>query len=217
VVKFKSQDKRKKGTENTVAKTKISAILLTVHHPHIERRSQSIDMLKSFVIAVFAVVLCVQAGYAQSSQAWQKFTSKGEFEAMFPGKPVFEAEKLETGDPRTRQQSYSVDADAGYFAVSITGLQAEVDAADADSVLDAGLEALLFDGGKIISKSPITEGGFPGRRFKIQSAVNGIKIVFNGKMLLAGKTHYTVMVTTPEAGAGSPDIGKFLASFRVAK
>lgn len=174
-------------------------------------------MLKSFIVAIFAMVLCVQAGYAQTPQAWEKFTSKGEFEAMFPGKPVFEAEKLEAGDPRTRQESYSVDADAGYFAVSLTGLTAELDAADADAVLDGGLEGLLFGGGKLVSKSPITEGGFPGRKFKVASTVNGHKIVFTGKLLLSGNTLYTVMVTTPEADAGSRDIGKFLSSFRVVK
>lgn len=174
-------------------------------------------MLKSFIIAVFAIFFCVQAGYAQSPQPWQKFTSKGEFEAMFPGKPVFEAEKLEPGDPRTRQQSYSLGTDSGYFAVSLTGLAAAVDPADADPLMDAGLEGLISGGGKIASQSPITEGGFPGRRFKINSTVNGEKVVFNGKMLVAGKTHYIVMVATPETDAASPDVEKFVSSFRLIK
>lgn len=171
-------------------------------------------MLKSFAIAVFAVILCTQASIAQSSPAWEKFTFKGAFEVLFPGKPTLEAEKVVPGDGRTFQHQYFVESPTGFFLVSQGGLADKV--TDAGLVLDAVITGIVGDG-KLDAKTPITEDGLPGRKFKVTTKSGGLSMVSSGKVLLNGQTLFIVMATSTTSGTASPDIEKFISSLRVMK
>ena len=178
-------------------------------------------MLKkiSAATSIILLVSCVAVAF-QTDKAWPTFDSpEGRFSVLMPTKPTVETKDIDSAVGKLTMYAYSSSSSVGYFMVSFGDYPREaVDAAQREAVLDGvrggvlkGLEA------EIISDEKITFEGYPGREFKAKRTLEGNEIVFNWKIVLVGRRLYQLAAATSKDNAGSPEIAKFLTSFKLPK
>lgn len=78
-----------------------------------------------------------------------------------------------------------------------------------DAVRDSALESSAF---KLLSESPVTVDGHPGRDIRMQ---NPAGYTMRLKLALAGSRMYQVAVATRNEDAAAPEIDAYLQSFHV--
>lgn len=178
-------------------------------------------MLKRFSAATSIIVLVSYLAVAfQTDSAWPTFDSpEGRFSVLLPTKPKVEVKDIDSAVGKLTMYTYASSNNVGYFMVSFGDYQNEAkDITQRESVLDGvrggvvkGLEA------EIISENKITFDGYPGREFKAKRTVDKSEVIFNWKIVLVGRRLYQLAVVTTTADAASPDIAKFLTSFKLPK
>ena len=180
-------------------------------------------MLKkaSAFAALLVLVTWANALAQQPPAAWEKFISpEGRFHVLMPAKPASEAKEVDSSIGKLTLYVFSASNAKGYFMASYGDYPVEPkDAAQGEAVLDGvqvgvlkGIEAEALPGAK-----KITLGGFSGREFSAKKEMQGMKVVFNWRIYLAGRRLYQLAVVTQDTTAPSPEIGKFLTSFDITK
>jgi len=177
---------------------------------------------KASAFAALLVLLTCGHAFAQQPVApWQKFTSpEGRFSVLMPAKPVVETKDVDSPVGKLTLYAYSASNNTGFFLASFGDYPAEPkDAANAETVLDAvqsgvlkGIEAEASAGAKKISL-----GGFSGREFSAKKEMQGMKVVFNWRIYLAGRRLYQLAVVTQDTAVPSPEITKFFTSFDITR
>lgn len=180
-------------------------------------------MLKkaSAFAALLVFVTWTNAFAQQPPAAWEKFTSpEGRFHVLMPAKPALETKEVDSAIGKLTLYVYSASNNKGYFMASFGDYPVEPkDAANIETVLDAvqvgvlkGIEVEASPGAK-----KITLGGVSGREFNAKKEMQGMKVVFNWRIFLAGRRLYQLAVVTQDTAAPSPEIGKFFTSFNITK
>ena len=177
---------------------------------------------KASAFAPLLILLTWTSAFAQQAPAvWEKFTSpEGRFHVLMPAKPSVETKEVDSPVGKLTLYAYSASNDSGYFLASFGDYPAEPkDAANVETVLDSvqagvlkGIEAEELPGARKISL-----GGFAGREFSAKKEMQGMKVVFNWRIFLAGRRLYQLAVVSEEATTPSPQIAKFFTSFNITK
>jgi hypothetical protein len=180
-------------------------------------------MLKKASAFAPLLVLLVWASVSaqQPGAAWEKFNSpEGRFNVLMPAKPALETKEVDSPVGKLTLYAYSASNKTGYFLTSFGDYPVEPkDAANVETVLDAvqsgvlkGIEAEASPGAKKISL-----GAYSGREFSAKKEMQGMKVVFNWRIYLAGRRLYQLAVVTEETVTPSPQIAKFFTSFDITK
>lgn len=180
---------------------------------------------KAHAAALLALLACAHAFAQQTAELppelWEPLNSaEGRFKVLLPAKPAVEKKEVDSPVGKLTLYAYSAANDRGYFLASYGDYPAEPrDAANAETVLDAvqagvlkGIEAEALAGARKISL-----GGFSGREFSAKKEMQGMKVVFNWRIYLAGRRLYQLAVVTPETPAPSPAVAKFFSSFDITR
>jgi hypothetical protein len=176
-------------------------------------------MLKKISVATLIIVLVSSVAVAfQTDQAWPTFDSpEGRFSVVLPTKPTVEVKDIDSAVGKLTMYAYSSSNNVAYFMVSFGDYPKDpTDAAQKETVLD-GVRSGVVKGleGTLLSETKITIDGHPGRAFKAKRIVEGSEMVFNWKIYLVGRRLYQMAVATTTPNAESPDVGRFLASFKL--
>jgi hypothetical protein len=177
---------------------------------------------KASAFAALLVFLTWANAFAQQPPAaWEKFSSpEGRFQVLMPAKPTLETKEVDSSIGKLTLYAYSSSNDKGYFLASFGDYTVEPkDAAQVETVLDAvqvgvlkGIEAEALPGAK-----KIMLGGVSGREFSAKKEMQGMKVVFNWKIFLAGRRLYQLAAVTEDTGAPAPETARFLTSFNITK
>ncbi|MDD5005223.1 MAG: hypothetical protein PHS93_01805 [Candidatus Omnitrophica bacterium] len=149
---------------------------------------------------------------------WKKYISnEGGFAVSMPGAPTSQKIILPTDFGQTYLYVFLLNRkdDNCAYSVSYVDYPAELfQKKSTDRILeDARLGAIRNIQGKLVSESPISLKGNPGKEFIIESG-NG-EIVVKARVFLVKQRFYELMVTTSKQKSTSFDIKKFLDSFRL--
>jgi len=177
---------------------------------------------KASAFAALLVLLTWANASAQQPPApWEKFNSpEGRFNVLMPTKPSVEVKEVESALGKLTLYAYSSSNNRGYFLASFGDYPTEPkDAANVETVLEA-VQAGVLKGLELEASGPakkISLSGFPGREFSAKKEMQGMKVVFNWRIYLAGRRLYQLAVVTQDTAVPSPEIGKFLTSFNITK
>lgn len=171
-------------------------------------------MLRNLILVLFVSVLLCSGADAQTAK-WQKFSSdEGKFSVMMPCKAEVDVEKPDPEDEDAVEQTfYSCSLESGYFMVTYTDFKEVI---DDKGMLDAYRDGIA-EGATIVSEKSITLGSTPGRELVLSKTTDEIEQVFKWRFYLRGHRIYALTVGTEKPRAGSPDMTKFLNSFKIGK
>jgi TonB family protein len=187
--------------------------------------------LLSFFVLVGAPLVMAQSGapnsrIQQSAEArpesWQRFVSnEGRFAVFFPGTPTVSEEVVDHPGVRFVLRKTQLRTFAEYGVMYADYPKSITDNTSADVLLDEGAKGAVAEvNSQLLSISPISVGGYPGRFLK-ERMPNGT--IMQVKIILVGQRMYQVAITTPkEDGADPATVGfhnsiasKFLDSFQL--
>ena len=184
-------------------------------------------MLKNAHAAALLVLLACAHAFAQQQQqqppaeVWEQFNStEGRFKILMPAKPTVEKKEVDSPVGKLTLYAYSASNNKGYFLASYGDYPAEPrDAANAETVLDAVQAGVLkgIDVEALAGAKRISLGGLTGREFSAKKEMQGMKVVFNWRIYLAGRRLYQLAVVTQETPSPSPAVAKFFSSFDIIK
>ncbi len=171
-------------------------------------------MLREISLLLFAAAFFCSGVSAQTA-AWQKFKSdEGKFSVTMPCKAEVDVEKPDPEDEDAVDQTfYSCSLESGYFMVTYTDFKEVI---DDKGMLDAYRDGIAEDSTIVLEKS-ITLGSVPGRELVLSKTIDEIEQIFKWRFYFRGHRIYAMTVGTEKPSAGSPDIMKFLNSFKIGK
>ena len=162
----------------------------------------------------------------QSAEAkpenWQTYVSnEGRFSTLFPGTPRVSQEAVNHGVVRFLMNKTELRTFAEYGVIYADYPKSVTDSTPADVLLDEGAKSAVAEvNSQLLSISPISLNGFPGRLLK-ERMPNGQ--IMQAKLILAGQRMYQVAITTPREDGNDPAVvgfynavaTKFLDSFQI--
>lgn len=107
---------------------------------------------------------------AYDERAWKPFEStEGRFSVAFPGKPGLKTEVVETSIGKLVNRIHGLEIGVALFAVSYTDFPPPLPTSDKEFInrlFEAGqAQVLAGTGDKLISETPLTLDGHPGRYY----------------------------------------------------
>jgi TonB family protein len=154
--------------------------------------------------------------------SWKRFVSiEGRFTAVFPGSPKTSDETVSSSRFSFVAHKTQLTSLAEYGVIYGDYPKAFIDRTPADVILDQGAKGGVAEvNSQLLSISPITVNGYPGRFMK-ERMPNGT--ILQAKIVLVGQRLYQVAITTPREDGASPEtVGfynslaqKFLDSFEI--
>jgi hypothetical protein len=168
----------------------------------------------SKAIAVFVVLaLILLCGCVSKPVELQPFSSAdGRFSILMPGAPKYESTNVDTAAGTLVMHSYMVE-DAGMaYGVIYSDYPDFMKDADPQAVLDGGRDgAVAKIKGTLISETPLTLGGYPGRDITVSAGTLG----FRSRIYLVNTRIYSVIVTGPTDKLKLPRVDEVLDSFKL--
>jgi hypothetical protein len=147
---------------------------------------------------------------AYDERSWKPFeSSDGGFVIAFPGKPGFQTHTGQSAAGPLAYQTHGLDIGVAFFIVSYTDIPVSLPLNEKELInraLDAGRDrALAGAGGKLITESPLTLDGYPGR-YLFYSDANSLTHSHN---YLVGKRLYQLLVISDDYRTGPAEDQKF--------
>lgn len=153
---------------------------------------------------------------------WKRFVSReGRFTVIFPGTPKVSEETISAPPLTFVAHKTQLTTFAEYGVIYGDYPKEIIDQTPADVILDQGAKGGVAEvNSKLLSISPITVNGYPGRLMK-ERMPNGT--IMQAKIILVGRRLYQVAITTPKPdGANRETLGvydaiaeRFLNSFEL--
>ena len=177
-------------------------------------------MKRRTILASIALTLGCLGGPIVGAQvaAWQEFTSReGRFSVLFPGKPLHQEanEPSPLGEIAGHLYGVTTSPNGGFFVgyhdfpmlpnVRIDRRRALTGARDG---------AIRNVQGTLETEKRLTLNGHPGREFAA-SAPMGVRV--RARLYFVGNRMYSVIATGSREELNSPDVGKFLESFKLTR
>ena len=167
--------------------------------------------------AAALVILAFAAAAPARAAQWKEFRSaEGGFTVLLPGDPSVDKKQMPTDFGPIEMHMYTVTADNIYCSVAYY---------DVPQGLNKPTDQLLEDtcsgfikGANLQEKAErraITLGAYPGRELIGESPDGSFLLM--ARYYLVNKRIYLVMVGTAIADASSPDIGRYLDSFKLTR
>jgi hypothetical protein len=175
-------------------------------------------MIKKASTAALIVLICsvIAFGFQQPSD-WVSFSSpEGRFSIGAPTKPQENVKDIDSAVGKLQLHSFPSSSAIAYFMVSYGDYPNEPAADRRELVLD-GVRDGVIKGleGELISETKISIDGYPGRELLAKKSIEGSETTFNWRLYLVGRRVYQVAVATKKADSTTPEITKFLNSFRL--
>jgi hypothetical protein len=165
--------------------------------------------MKHLRTGAIALALLAAAGGCQKTYQWQNLSSKeGRFSVQMPGTPQTQSQST-AGVTMTGE---IVDLGDEAYTVMYGDLPPT-----GSFDLDKGVEGFVSGvSGTLVSKKEIAVDGNPGREFEcsITKPVTGSA---SGRVILAGRRVYQVIAMGKGCNLNSPNVQKFVSSFKLEK
>jgi ABC-type glycerol-3-phosphate transport system substrate-binding protein len=172
-------------------------------------------MTKRRLLFSLLLVILVLAACAPTAN-WQDFTGpEGDFTVMLPGIPKDETQQVESDIGEITVNLFQLPFGNFAYVVAYSDYPMDVvQSKGAQIILDGARDgAVTNTGGTLLEEQDIEIQGYPGRQLKVKSP-DGEGIA-QARMYLVGNRLYQIFVASPTADSGSPDIPKYLESFRL--
>ncbi len=148
---------------------------------------------------------------------WVSYSSPdGRFSIGMPKTPVEDVKDVESVVGTLKLHSFPSTSATAHFLVSYGDYPTEPAADNREAILD-GVRGGVIKGseGQLISETKITLDGYPGRQFTAKRMLDGSEIIFNWRIYLVGRRLYQLAAVVNKNNSNSPEIQKFLNSFRL--
>jgi len=148
---------------------------------------------------------------------WEKYTSQeGGFSILMPGTP---GEKIQKVDMKIGEKYVKINMymfllqRPGFSYMVVYNDMPQWNPEDVDFILDSGRDrGIVSLKGKLLKEKDIWIDGHPGREIKIVGADG---FIYFSRMYLVKYRFYQVSVTTLGEDASSPNVARFLNSFKL--
>jgi hypothetical protein len=183
------------------------------------RFAQSGPFTRRLVTALAALVIfaAVPAAGAAPAAQWKEFRSpEGGFVVLLPGEPTLDRKATPTDFGQIDMHMYTVTTANMYCSVAFYDVPAGLNK-PVDTLLDDTCNGFV-KGANLTEKAErraIALGSHPGREI-IGESPDGAFLLM-ARYYLVGKRIYLVMVGTAIAEASSPEVGRYLDSFRLVR
>jgi hypothetical protein len=156
------------------------------------------------------------SGCGRRAAEWVAVTADdGSFRIELPGSPTRVSKRLDTpAGPAPVEMWVRADGDASFIA-GYTEYPAAVRAVvDEDELLDSARDgAVARARGRLLIDEPHPQGDVHGRRIAIDA--EGGRVRVRGDLYVSGRRLYQVLATTAPPDTDSPEVERFLGSFRI--
>ncbi len=166
--------------------------------------------MKTYWIGCFCLLLLSGCG----SSEWKEFTSsEGRFKIQFPGTP----KETKTATPQGELKSFQLTNAGSIFAVEWIDLAPK--AGEDEAAIDQRLRTLRIEcltelNAQLIKDRPIKlDDKYPGREFTAD--VPAKANLMQARFFLVDGRLYRVITLIAKSGEETPEVSKFLDSFRV--
>jgi hypothetical protein len=154
---------------------------------------------------------------AAAAPAWSEFRSaEGRFVVTMPATPTPDVKTTDTAVGKIQMHSFSIETPAIYCSVAYYDVPTELPLEQsADKFLDSTCDGFV-QGGKLsekVGRRAITLDGHPGRELMGETPDGGFVLL--ARYYVVGKRVYLVMTGVPVGDGASPQVSKFLGSFRL--
>jgi hypothetical protein len=183
------------------------------------RSAQNGPLVRRLVTALAAIVIAaaVPAAGASPAAQWKEFRSpEGGFVVLLPGEPSLNRKAMPTDFGEIDMHMYTVTTDNMYCSVAFYDVPQGLNK-PSDTLLDDTCNGFV-KGANLNEKAErraISLGSYPGREIIGESPDGSFLLM--ARYYLVGKRIYLVMVGTAIAEASSPEIGRYLDSFRLVR
>jgi hypothetical protein len=148
---------------------------------------------------------------------WIEFKSAdGNFSVLMPGTPTADVQTVNTQSGQIEIHFYTLSTKNAVYSVSYSDYPASIfDTTPIKSILDGARDgAVKNTQGRLIDEADIALGAYPGRELNVESS--GGTNVMQAHLYVVNHRLYQVIVVTGKGRASSPDLQKFLDSFKLA-
>ncbi len=166
--------------------------------------------------AALAAMLILAAGCHKAN--WQAFSpAGGNFSVLMPGEPADKSRTQDSPSGQATTHLYIYSTNDAAYAVSYTDRPASTAGDDPQQFLNRLRDAQAAkSGGKLLAESPIRlANAWPGLELRASVSQGDGKHAMRTRMYLVNKRLYQVLVILPQDQLSSPDVEKFLDSFKL--
>jgi hypothetical protein len=169
--------------------------------------------------AILGIALFLQRDELTGEANWKEFTSEeGRFSILQPRTPTQTTETIDTPVGEIDEHAFTVIHGNITYLVSYSDYPRNVLTSDPQAVLDAFRNSAITSvEGKLLSERPISIDGYLGRELEIKIADDPDTAMVRLRIYLVGNRLYYVYTLAPEERASSPNVGKFLDSFKLVR
>ena len=172
---------------------------------------------KTIATPIIVLFLSAFAFGFQLPSDWVSFKSaEGRFSVGMPKTPTPAVKDVDSALGKLQLYSFTASSSTTFYLACYGDYPTEPGSDRQTVVLD-----LVRDGvvkgieGEFIAEKVISIDGHPGREFTAQKALDGVENIFTWRVYLVGRRLYQVAAVTAASSANSPEIQKFLNSFRL--
>jgi hypothetical protein len=170
--------------------------------------------LKTWSFVLVVVLILSACGSAE----WKEFTSsEGGFSVSMPGAPQEETQTVPTAAGDIELHTFLVDQGASGYFVGYFDVPSELLAAsDPGTLLNGGIQGAFGNiDGNIENQRDITLNGFPGIEASGTFSFEGETGTIKARAYLVNERVYQIYAAVQGTGGQSPDIDRFLDSFKL--
>jgi hypothetical protein len=179
-------------------------------------------------IAVVAILACLAIFLLRSQSTsptdqpitpteieWQEFTEEGRFSVTVPRALIKTMQKEETQIGEIDIHMFTTEYAGIEYGVGYNDYPPDL-IGDPQLRLDGARDGILANvNGKLLSEQPISIDDHPGRELTAEATENSRTIIAKVRIYLVENTLYQVLAVAPKDLSSSPDIAKFMDSFKL--
>ena len=146
---------------------------------------------------------------------WQEFTEEGRFSVTVPRALIKTMQKEETQIGEIDIHMFTTEYAGIEYGVGYNDYPPDL-IGDPQLRLDGARDGILANvNGKLLSEQPISIDDHPGRELTAEATENSRTIITKVRIYLVENTLYQVLAVAPKDLSSSPDIAKFMDSFKL--
>jgi hypothetical protein len=167
--------------------------------------------------AILWIALFLQRDHLAGEFRWKEFSSEeGRFSILIPRIPIQTTETSETNVGEIDQHVFTTIHESITYVVSYSKYPQDLTTGNPQAVLTELRNSAItgFDG-QLVSERSISLNGHPGRELEIKVSDDTSTIIARVRIFLVRNRLYYLYTITPEDLSPSPNIDKFMDSFRL--
>ena len=175
-----------------------------------------IDFQRLSLAILLAAVLCHFGCSKPPVSEWKQFSpAGGGFSVLLPSDPTLEVQKAADGSEPKVYRLYPFLSNVRGMAVGFADQpKGAAGQRPATKILDESRDVSVVDlKGKLVSETPITLQGYPGRELTVSVPNN---YMVRMRIYVVGQRKYSLMIVALAKNIDSPEARKFFESFQIA-